>query len=86
MKGQECSANLNKGDLLMPFNHFFNAHHSPIGAFSSFTLGFPKNGGGLDLELGRSPKQNVYIGLESKNHTGTYEALPFFEYVEDELG
>ncbi|WP_166244687.1 glycoside hydrolase family 52 protein [Paenibacillus turpanensis] len=68
----------------MPANRFFNAHHAPIGAFSSFTLGFPGNGGGLDLELGRSPKQNVYIGVESKDQAGIYEALPFFEYVEDE--
>jgi hypothetical protein len=68
----------------MPSNHFFNAHHSPIGAFCSFTLGFPGNGGGLDLELGRSPRQNVYIGVESSEAAGKYEALPFFEFIEDE--
>ncbi|MDM5197310.1 hypothetical protein QUF79_04605 [Fictibacillus enclensis] len=28
-------------------NIFFNAHHSPMGAFSSFTLGYHGNGGGL---------------------------------------
>ncbi|GIQ68893.1 beta-xylosidase [Xylanibacillus composti] len=56
---------------------FFNAHHSPIGAFSSFTLGFPGAGGGLDLELGRSPRTNVFIGLEAAEG-GIYEALPFF--------
>jgi xylan 1,4-beta-xylosidase len=34
-------------------------HHSQIGAFSSFTLGFRGAGGGLDLESERSPKQNI---------------------------
>lgn len=68
----------------MPKNIFFNAHHSPIGAFSSFTLGFPSNGGGFDLELGRSPKKSVYIGVEAIDQEGMYEALPFFQYSEDE--
>ncbi|KAA0550191.1 beta-xylosidase [Bacillus sp. BGMRC 2118] len=65
-------------------NMFFNAHHSPIGAFSSFTLGFPGSGGGMDLELGRSPRKNIFIGLESKEHSGIYEALPFFDSGENE--
>ncbi|MGN8845393.1 glycoside hydrolase family 52 protein [Niallia sp. Sow4_A1] len=68
----------------MPKNLFFNAHHSPIGAFSSFTLGFPGAGGGLDLELGRSPKQNIYIGAEALDKEGTYEAFPFFAYQADD--
>lgn len=68
----------------MPENIFFNAHHSPIGAFSSFTLGFPGNGGGLDLELGRSPRKNVFIGVESVEQTGIYHALPFFQSTDDE--
>lgn len=68
----------------MPKNSFFNAHHSPIGAFSSFTLGFPGAGGGLDLELGRSPKQNIYIGAETVNKEGIYQAFPFFAYQEDD--
>ncbi len=63
---------------------FFNAHHSPIGSFSSFTLGFYGKGGGLDLELGRSPKKNVFIGVESLEQEGMYDALPFYEIVEDE--
>src|SRR5690606_1552576 len=61
---------------------FFNAHHSPIGAFASFTLGFPGPGGGLDLELGQSPRKNVYIGAESVDEPGLFEALPFFELPE----
>ncbi|HEX7056557.1 MAG TPA: glycoside hydrolase family 52 protein [Bacilli bacterium] len=65
-------------------NLFFNAHHSPIGAFSSFILGFPGKAGGLDLELGRPPKQNVFIGVEMLEREGHYEALPFFASTEDE--
>ena len=61
---------------------FFNAHHSPIGAFASFTLGFPGASGGFDLELGRPPRQNIYIGLETED--GHYEALPFFAGGDDE--
>jgi hypothetical protein len=33
----------------MAHNQFFNAHHSPVGAFASFTLGFPGASGGLEL-------------------------------------
>ncbi|MCV9886395.1 glycoside hydrolase family 52 protein [Metabacillus halosaccharovorans] len=68
----------------MPKNQFFNAHHSPIGSFSSFTLGFPGSGGGLDLELGRSPRKSVFIGVESKEKEGLYDALPFFDVGDDE--
>ncbi|MEO3946959.1 glycoside hydrolase family 52 protein [Gorillibacterium sp. CAU 1737] len=66
-----------------PINKLFNAHHSPIGAYASLTLGFPGAGGGLDLELGRSPERSVYIGVETPEG-GRYEALPFFESQEDE--
>ncbi|GAE29732.1 beta-xylosidase [Halalkalibacter hemicellulosilyticusJCM 9152] len=58
-------------------NLFYNAHHSPIGAFASFTLGFKGAKGGLGLELDKPANENVYIGLESRE-TGYYEALPFF--------
>lgn len=61
----------------------FNAHHSPVGAFASFTLGYPGKKGGLDLELASPPNQNIYIGLQEdgKNH---YQALPFFGEGQDE--
>lgn len=66
----------------MPANPFFNAHHSPIGAFASFTLGLPGGQGGLGLELGKPAGQNVFIGAE--NADGTFSALPFFGGAEDE--
>lgn len=64
-------------------NIFFNAHHSPIGAFASFTLGFKGGNGGLGLELGKPAEQNIYIGLESPEG-GYYNTLPFFGGTDDE--
>ncbi len=64
-------------------NIFFNAHHSPIGAFSSFTLGFKGSSGGLGIELGRPANQNIFIGVEARDGS-QYEALPFFVESEDE--
>ncbi|HEY3333291.1 MAG TPA: glycoside hydrolase family 52 protein [Capsulimonadaceae bacterium] len=55
---------------------FFNAQHSPIGAFSSFTIGYPGAKGGLGLELGAPANQNVYIGIQSRDGE-YYEAMPF---------
>ena len=55
----------------------FNAHHSPVGAFASFTLGFPGANGGLGLELGGPANESVFIGLEKRTGDG-YDALPFF--------
>jgi len=57
---------------------FFNAHHSPIGAFASFTLGSPGAAGGLGLELGKPADQDVFIGLEAREG-GSFEAFPFFK-------
>ncbi len=62
---------------------FFNAQHSPIGAFASFTLGFRGAKGGLGLELGKPADENVFVGLESRDGS-LFEALPFFEAGEDE--
>lgn len=64
-------------NLQFPKEVFYNAHHSPVGAFASFTLGFPGNKGGLGLELGGPANQNIWIGLESLD--GPYiEMLPFY--------
>src|SRR5690349_18919266 len=64
-------------------NILFNAHHSPVGAFASFTLGYPESSGGFDLELGHPPDQNIYIGLQADG-SKQYQALPFFSKGEDE--
>ncbi|MFC7558718.1 glycoside hydrolase family 52 protein [Paenibacillus farraposensis] len=62
----------------MPEKLFYNTQHSPIGAFSSFTLGFKGNRGGLGLELDKPADENVYIGLQSRDGS-VYEALPFLQ-------
>ena len=62
---------------------FYNAHHAPIGAFASFTLGYKGAKGGLGLELGKPADQNVYIGLQARDEEH-YQALPFYEASEDE--
>jgi hypothetical protein len=56
---------------------FFNAHHSPAGAFATFTLGCPGPSGGLGLELGGPANESVFVGVERRRGNG-YEALPFF--------
>ncbi len=50
----------------MPNNPFFNAHHSPSGPLPASPWAFPLKGGGLDMEMGRPPGENVFIGLESR--------------------
>ena len=47
-------------------NQLFNAHHSPVGAFATFTLGFPGAKGGLGLELGGPADENIFIGVETR--------------------
>ncbi len=56
---------------------FFNAHHAPIGAFASFTLGYKGASGGFGMELPGPACQNVYIGTESRQ-PGKFLAFPFF--------
>lgn len=64
-------------------HQFFNAHHSPIGSFSSFTLGYKGNKGGLGLEIGKPADQDIYIGFESIDNSH-YNALPFFSESTDD--
>ena len=54
----------------------FNAHHSPIGAYSSFTLGALGGLGGLGPESGHPPRQDVIVG--ARDPDGVERALPFF--------
>lgn len=56
---------------------FFNAHHAPVGAFATFTLGFSGAKGGLGMELGAPSNESIFIGVETREG-GAYEALPFF--------
>ena len=56
---------------------WFNAHHSPVGAFASFTLGFKGASGGLGLEQAGPANQNVYIMLDAADGSHL-DALPFY--------
>ncbi len=58
---------------------FFNAHHAPIGAFATFTLGYKGAKGGLGLELAGPADENVYVGVEDCDEPGKFKAIPFFE-------
>lgn len=62
---------------------FFNTHHSPMGAFASFTLGFKGAKGGLGAEMTKPADQNIFIGLETKRKN-VFEALPFSDSTADE--
>ncbi len=57
-------------------NKFFNAHHSPVGSYSSFTLGYKGASGGLGNMLGKPADQDIYIGYGYDNK---YQFLPFFD-------
>jgi xylan 1,4-beta-xylosidase len=63
----------------MPSTTFFNAHHSPIGAFASFTFGCKGALGGFGLELNGPANENVYVGVEEADRPGKYKALPFYD-------
>lgn len=64
-------------------NIFYNANHSPIGAYASFTLGFPGTAGGPGIARTGPADTNVYIGVE-RRQGGSYESFPFFESGNDE--
>ena len=56
---------------------FFNAHHSPAGAFSSFTFGCKGALGGFGIELKGPADEGIYIGVEDAHNPGSYAILPF---------
>lgn len=63
----------------MPQTPFFNAHHSPIGAFSSLTLGSKGVKGGLGIELPGPACKPFFVGVECANRPNNFLALPFYE-------
>jgi hypothetical protein len=54
----------------------FNAHHAPIGAYATFTLGGAGRAGGLRCGSGHPPRQDVWVGIVGED--GVLTALPFF--------
>ena len=60
----------------------FFAHHSPFGAFASFTLGRFGKSSGFGLELGGPPtNQDVYIGISRPGEGAA--AFPFYREAEN---
>jgi hypothetical protein len=62
-------------------NVSFNAHHSPMGAFFSFTCGHFGTRGGMAAQLGRPANQDIYIGVKDggRHSNSPLRCLPFYE-------
>src|SRR5438552_13941355 len=72
-------------DAIPPFhgNINFNAQHSPMGAFMSFTCGHFGSGGGIGVECGRPAEQSIYVGVKrgTKRSAEPIRCLPFVRGV-----
>ena len=60
----------------------FHAHHSPMGAHSSFTCGMHGARGGMAMEKGQPAEGGVYVGFEDE--AGIVSLLPLFAMSDDE--
>jgi hypothetical protein len=58
----------------------FNAQHSPMGAFMSFTCGNFGSRGGIGLEIGSPGNQDIYVGVKpgGRSSAGQLRCLPFY--------
>ena len=61
-------------------NISFNAQHSPVGAFMSFTCGHFGTRGGFGLQSGRPGDQDLYIGVKDGDRfsDAPLKVLPFY--------
>ena len=59
----------------------FNAQHSPMGAFMSFTCGHFGTRGGIGVEIGAPANQDLYIGIKEGDRSSNQplKCLPFFK-------
>ena len=68
---------------MTPFhaNIAFNAHHSPIGTYLSFTCGHFGTKGGLAAQLGKPANQDLFIGIKDGDRYAPVplQLLPFFD-------
>ncbi|MCS7033606.1 MAG: glycoside hydrolase family 52 protein, partial [Phycisphaerae bacterium] len=71
---------------IKPFhgNISFHAHHSPMGAYMSFTCGKFYTRGGFGLEMGRPGNQEIFVGVKRgrREEDVPLRCLPFFEGAE----
>jgi len=59
----------------------FNAQHSPMGAFTSFTCGHFGTRGGFGLQIGKPGDQDLYIGVKDGDRfsDAPLKVLPFYQ-------
>ena len=64
----------------LPYRLGFNAQHSPMGAFMSFTCGNFGTRGGIGLQIGQPGDQEVFIGFKDgdRHSDATLKCLPFY--------
>ncbi len=64
----------------IPYQLSFNAQHSPMGAFMSFTCGNYGTRGGIGLQIGQPGDQEVFVGFkDGDRYSGaTLKCLPFY--------
>ena len=63
----------------MKFSNSFHAHHSPMGAHSSLTLGMFGACGGMALEKGSPAQEAVFVGYRTAS--GKLYSMPFSEGI-----
>ena len=58
----------------------FNAQHSPMGAFMSFTCGNPGTKGGIGLQIGQPADQEMFVGVIDGDRyaDAPLKSLPFY--------
>ena len=63
----------------------FNAQHSPMGAFMSFTCGNFGTRGGIGLQIGQPGDQEVFVGFKDGDRysDATLKCLPFYTAAVD---
>ncbi len=63
----------------------FNAHHSPMGAFFSFTCGHTNAGGGMAVQSGRPAAQDIFVGMKDGDRMSDapLRCLPLFSGAKD---
>jgi xylan 1,4-beta-xylosidase len=68
------------GKLISVENINFNAPHSPMGAYMSFTTGQFGALGGIGTQIGKPGNQEVYVGAKngSRFESSPLQCLPFF--------
>jgi hypothetical protein len=66
----------------------FNAQHSPMGAFMSFTCGHSGSGGGIGVEVGKPADQNLFIGVKDGDRKSPTKVrcLPFLRMAQQSAG